>query len=268
MLPAVCPIAARLAIASHTETRRRAITVAMAATPVVHAAIGRLQLATCADQHDEAGMHWGLDKDGRLRHHLGPADLRGLAHAKVAKLVDALDSGSSAFTGMWVQVPPFALPFILRHCLVAILAVAATAGCARSEGEQLVRDSLTPVHEAVRLLREAHGDDRVLLESVMQWRAVHGQEVKAVRERAERLLPTLPPDERLRLETQARNEAEPLMAQIIELSNGFRDPPTVQRWLRPMLVPMRPAGIHGPPSWLPEVPPLPGLPESNTSHAY
>ena len=64
------------------------------------------------------------------------------------------------------------------------------------------------------------------------------------------------------------HQAQPLLAQIMELSNGFRDPPTVQRWLRPMLVPMRPTGIQGPPSWLPEVPPLPGLPESNTAQGH
>jgi hypothetical protein len=144
-----------------------------------------------------------------------------------------------------------------------VVALALT-GCARNPGDTLVRDSVAPLQEAVRLLREAHGDDRVLLESVMQWRAVHGPEVKAVRERAEALLPTLADPERLRLETEARNQAQPLMAQIIEASGKFREPQVVLRWLRPMLVPMRPTGIHGPPSWLPEVPPLPAAqpPES------
>ena len=217
-------------------------------------------------------------------------------HAKVAKLVDALDSGSSAFTGMRVQVPPFApqLTCCKRHWYptkwrfaflpqtaglmrlidlsmtpvattishglswigMVLLLLAGPLSCAKSGPERHLEPAEAQLKDALDLLRQAHGKQRALLAATLAYRADHGAQIQALRVHGGEILNQLNGDERIHWQTESQNRLSPVLAQIELASQQFLIPEQALAVVMPLLVQATPKATGQRP-WLPPVPPSP-----------
>ncbi len=165
------------------------------------------------------------------------------------------------------------MPLLLLRpvLLLATLLCVVLPACQKSPGAELMDQSTAHLQAALKLLQDAHGDERKVLEASMAYRAKHTLEIKALREKGEALLKTLDAAERHKLETDSQNRWTPIVTQIEMEAQKFPQPHKVLRFIRPMLVPATPRGIKGTP-WLPEAPPMPkellepphGLPQPPT----
>lgn len=163
------------------------------------------------------------------------------------------------------------MPLPLLRLLLATLACVVLPACQKSAGSELIEQSTVHLEAALRLLQDAHGDERKVLEGAMTYRAKHTREIVALREKGEALLRTLDAPARQKLEAEAQNRWTPIVTRIEQEAQKFPQPNKVLRFVRPLLVPATPRGIKGTP-WLPEAPPLPkeleeppqGLPQPPT----
>lgn len=148
----------------------------------------------------------------------------------------------------------------MQHRSIGILLFAlasfGASGCRPSPTTELVEASIVHLQAAAQMLREAHGDERKLLEAALTYRAQHGREIGALRLRGEALQATMDDQERRQLESEMRDRATPLIAQIDLASQQYPKPQEALRYIRPLMVQPRPRGAM-PRTWLPEAPPLP-----------
>jgi len=150
-----------------------------------------------------------------------------------------------------------ASPWSLRATVITAVALSAWGGtgCARSPGDRLIDRSISHLEAAVEMMEAAAGDERVLLDRSMQYRALHAVEIARLRQEGEALLASLPADESAALLATGRKRSKPLDHQLQELARRFPDPSRALRLVRPLIVQATPQPKHfDEPPWMPKVP--------------
>jgi ATP-dependent RNA helicase RhlB len=201
--------------------------------------------------------------------------------AKVAELVDALDSGSSELTLVGVQVPPFApkrpshqadavrrarsrsvagVSGVTGHgagAALAVLLASALFGCARAPADRLVDESLGHLEAAIELLEAHAGDTQKLVVAVMQYRVAHYEDFRRLRGEGERLLAEMDEAERRDFVGRHRVRATTLAGRVEALAKRYPDERLVMRVVRPLMIVAspHPGKVGEEPPWMPPLPP-------------
>ena len=216
-----------------------------------------------------------------------PGDGPRSHQAKVAELVDALDSGSSEHCARGGSSPPFRTPCdnsrrvivpasglgcglgsrcvsrstLAARLLCAVMSYAAlccaSVACQRDPAEELADQGMAHLEEAVAMV-EAHAPNTVALASAaMHYRLKHREALETLRKQGPTRLAALTPEARLTFEQRYRSKAVPLQGRLEAAAKRYPNQALAMRLVRPLLVsPIRPGKVwrNGEPPWMPPLP--------------
>ncbi|MEY3013935.1 MAG: hypothetical protein RIT45_2670 [Pseudomonadota bacterium] len=211
-----------------------------------------------------------------------------MRNAKVAELVDALDSGSSEQCARGGSSPPFrttpdlidldesGLDVPAQHpqtvsrfsAFRAGLRTAAmlgwvvfALGCSKSPADVLVEESFVHLEAAAEMLERHAGDTQALVIAVMHYRVAHRDDFVRLREQGEKRIAELSDADRRAFYGRHRSRFASLSGRIEALVKRYPDERLALRTVRPLMIVASPRGgpTGGEPPWLPPVPPPPGV---------